>query len=624
ANPSPHPDTTALVPTVIPTQRHDRPGAHAVLAALGTAHVHGVAVAWDRVFPGPGRHVDLPSYAFQRERFWVVRPKGQADPDSLGLASAGHPLLGSTLELAEGDSRVFAARLSSATHPWLADHAVSGTVLLPGTAFVELALHAAARTGADHVSELTLHAPLVLPEQGTVQLQVVVGAAADGARTITIHSRPGAGAEATDEEPWTRHATGVLAAGPAEPPEVPVDLSVWPPEGARPVDVSDLYSELSLHGYEYGPLFQGVQAAWRGDGAVFAEVRLPDEGAAEGFHLHPALLDAVLHTSVLDGIRESEDDGGVRLPFSWSGVTLRTAGASVLRARLVTDADGELSIQLADGTGAPVAAVASLATRAVRPDLLGGSGASARGLLHTLEWAPVVPDGAVVGSYALLGADTFGLRAVLDAVGVPGRGYADLAELSAAVAEGAAVPEVVLAARSGPAGDVPAAEHAAEARALARDTLLLTQRFVADERLSGAKLAFVTRGALAATADDPVTDPAAAPVWGLIRSAQWEEPGRLLLIDVDATEPGALALPAVLTGRHPEALVRGGTVHAPRLARTNVEPSGSGAPVEPFDGEGTVLVTGGTGTLGALLARHLVAEHGVRHLLLTSRRGPAA
>ncbi|WP_255956175.1 acyltransferase domain-containing protein, partial [Streptomyces odontomachi] len=649
----PHPALTGLVqdsvadggsdaaPGALAVQRHDRPAAATLLTAVAAAHTQGVAVDWASVHGRPARHVDLPTYAFQRENYWVVKPTGAADAGSLGLASAGHPLLGSVLELADGESQVFAARLSLATHPWLADHAVHGTVLLPGTAFVELALHAAAHTGADHLRELTLQAPLILPEQGGVQLQVTVEPAADGGRAVAIHSRPvttnraaesggsggsgestGSDVDAADTPVWTRHATGVLA---LEPADVSADadagdLAVWPPAGAEPADVDDLYAELAGQGYEYGPLFQGVQAAWRAGDATYVEVRLPEDAqnaAAGAFHLHPALLDAVLHPSVLDGMRSGST--GVRLPFSWNGVTLHAPGSAVLRARL-TGAGEELSIRLADASGAPVAAVESLVTREISADRLAVSGGAYRNLVHTLRWTPVAAGGPAVGSYALLGADDLGLADVLDAAGVPGHRYPDLAALSAAVAGGAQLPEVVLVARTGSEAGV---DPAADSRDLARDTLAVTREFLADTRLTASRLAFVTRGALGALSDDPVDDLVAAPVWGLIRAAQLEEPGRLLLADLDGHADSARALPAVLAGSHPHTAVREGVPHTPRLTRdgTVADTAGSGRATAPFDPEGTVLITGGTGTLGGLLARHLVAEHGARHLLLTSRRG---
>ena len=184
-----------------PLLRRDRPEVPELLAALGTAHVRGVDVDFAALAPG-GRRIDLPTYPFQRSRFWLT-PGGGADARGLGLRRAEHPLLGAVVPVADGDT-VFTARLSAADQPWLAGHRVGGEILFPGTGFLELALHAGAETGCPAVEELTLGAPLVL--SAAAEVQVVVSAEDDGRRTIAVHSRPETGEE------WTRHASGTLTA----------------------------------------------------------------------------------------------------------------------------------------------------------------------------------------------------------------------------------------------------------------------------------------------------------------------------------------------------------------------------------------------------------------------------
>ncbi|MGC9443277.1 polyketide synthase dehydratase domain-containing protein, partial [Streptomyces sp. WG5] len=270
--------------------------------------------------------------------------------------------LGAALALADVDGCVLTGRLSLRSHPWLADHVVFGSVVLPGTAFVELALHAGERVGCPDLAELTLQVPLVLPESGAVQVQVVVGeAVGSGGRSVAVYSR-----RDDEDVPWVRHAVGVLTDGVRSGV---ADLSVWPPAGASAVEVDAAYETLDGAGLAYGPVFQGLRAAWRRDGEVFAEVSLPAElhGAAEGFGVHPALLDAVLHSLALGGVLAGADEGA-RLPFAWSGVRLHAAGASVVRVRVASAGDGAVSLELADPTGAPVVSVESLALRAVSPD----------------------------------------------------------------------------------------------------------------------------------------------------------------------------------------------------------------------------------------------------------------
>ncbi|MGV9271635.1 type I polyketide synthase, partial [Kitasatospora sp. NPDC003701] len=161
---------------VVPALRKDRDQARTVIEALTRLHATGTPVTWPALFEGTGaRRVDLPTYAFQRRRYWLDAAPEQ-DAQSLGLAGAEHPLLSAAVAMADESGVVLTGRLSLATHPWLADHTVLGSVLLPGTGFVELALRAADQVGCGVLEELTLEAPLVLPERGAVQLQVVVGA----------------------------------------------------------------------------------------------------------------------------------------------------------------------------------------------------------------------------------------------------------------------------------------------------------------------------------------------------------------------------------------------------------------------------------------------------------------
>ncbi|HWL84921.1 MAG TPA: beta-ketoacyl synthase N-terminal-like domain-containing protein, partial [Polyangiaceae bacterium] len=198
--------------------RKGRPDVETLTAAVGRLHTRGVHLDWSVFFnPLGGRRVELPTYAFQRERFWLDMPKTQgADVTSAGLASAEHPLLGASVSLADSDGYIFTGRLSLRDHAWLSGHAVFGTVILPGTAFVELALVAAHRVGLERVEELMLEAPLALPAEGAMQLQVSVGAPDEtGRRSLALYARAEGGSH---DGAWTRHASGTLARGSA--PEV--------------------------------------------------------------------------------------------------------------------------------------------------------------------------------------------------------------------------------------------------------------------------------------------------------------------------------------------------------------------------------------------------------------------
>ncbi|MEV8410961.1 acyltransferase domain-containing protein, partial [Streptomyces niveus] len=558
-----------------------------MLTSLAEAHVSGLSADWRTVFDGLApRPAALPTYAFQHARYWPEAATGsRADVASVGLRGTEHPLLGAAVPLV-GDDLVLVGRLSLATHPWLADHAVRDTVLLPGSAFVELALHAGDHVGLAQVAELTLETPLVLDPDTAVQIQVTVRAPdAAGHRPLTVNSRA---ADAEHDAPWTLHATGTLTptAG-----VTTVDLTAWPPPGATRVETDGLYDDLVAAGLGYGPAFKGVREVWRRDGDVFAEVRLPEAWSkdADRFGIHPALLDAALHPYLF-----TRQDDGISLPFAWTGVTLHAHGATGLRVRL--DADGR--IEAADETGAPVLTANSLLTRPLPETPLTGI---RRDALFKVAWQPCPAAGPDPSGVAVVGPDGLGLA---DLHGLPL--HPGLDALTAA----GPVPEVVLAPVTGTAQD------ADTVRAALTDALALVQRWLGDERCDGSRLVVVTRGAVATDEAEDPSDLVAAAVRGLLRSAQSEHPGRIVLADVD--DP-ATALPVLLphTGTgETELAVRTGCVKAARLVRA-AHPAGDRA----WDPDGTVLITGGTGMLGGLVARHLVTEHAVRRLVLTSRRG---
>nr|WP_329618601.1 tacrolimus type I polyketide synthase FkbB [Streptomyces sp. S465] len=327
------------------------------LTALAQAWTLGAAVDWGTVVePVPGRLLDLPTYAFEHRRYWL-EAAGATDLSAAGLTGAAHPMLAAVTALPadDGGGVVLTGRISLRTHPWLADHAVRGTVLLPGTAFVELVIRAGDETGCGVVDELVIETPLVVPATAAVDLSVTVeGADEAGRRPVTVHART----EGTDS--WTRHASGTLTPDTPDTPGVvgAEPFSQWPPATAAAVDVSGFYDELRDAGYEYGSAFQGLRAAWRDGDTVYAEVALAEEQAAEadGFGVHPALLDAALHAGRLDA------GGGIELPFSWTGVRLNATGAAAVRVAL-TRGEAGVAVRVADPDGRPVVSVDSLVLR---------------------------------------------------------------------------------------------------------------------------------------------------------------------------------------------------------------------------------------------------------------------
>ncbi|WSN09094.1 SDR family NAD(P)-dependent oxidoreductase [Micromonospora sp. NBC_01699] len=604
-------DDTPAVPTV----RAGRDEAETAVAAVAQLHAWGGGVDRAKLFgPAGGGHVDLPTYAFQRERFWLTAEPDTGDVRAAGLESADHPLLGAVVPSAETDTVLLTGRLSPTSPGWLADHVVQGSVLLPGTGFVELALQAGDRVGCDLLEELTLHAPLVLDGDAPVRVRVETGTSdADGRRSVTIRS-------AGDGGSWTVNAEGLLGTRAPAPAD---DLGQWPPPGATPVELDGAYQALAEHGYAYGPVFRGLRAVWQSGAEVFAEVTLPagEESDAARCGLHPALLDAALQALAL--VRGSEGGPAV-LPFAWSGVTLHATGATALRVRIASTGPDSVTISAADGTGAPVLSVGALVSRAVRPGQL--AAASGVDALYRVDWVPTeLP--AATGPAPVHHGES-------------GRA--------------ATAAEVVLFTCDVPDAPVPEATRVVTAGVLA-----VLQGWLLDPRFAASRLVVVTRGAVALPDEDGV-DPAAAAVWGLVRSARAENPDRFLLVDTDGSADATALLAAVAASGEPELALRGAIARVPRLTRVATEPrtdrgtargsdpdagtapadpgpgsprstvSGRSAPdSEPaagpvFSGAGTVLVTGGTGGLGALVARHLVTAHGVRSLVLTSRRGLAA
>ncbi|GES10225.1 hypothetical protein Amac_038220 [Acrocarpospora macrocephala] len=582
---------------LVPVLRKDRDEHTAVMTALARLHVHGVPVDWRAVLPRGGR-VDLPTYAFEHRRYWPDSAgSGGGNVAAAGLAAADHPLLSAAVGLADSDGMVLTGRISLRTHPWLADHAVAGTVVFPGTGFLELAVRAGDQVGCDVVEELTLVAPLVLGEGEAVAVQVSVAAPEEsGHRSVNVYARS---AQAGEDVPWVRHATGTLATG--SPAAGSFDAAVWPPTGATAVELDGFYDELADQGLEYGPVFQGLRAAWQRDGEIFAEVALPEQAQSEAgtFGLHPALLDAALHAVIFAGLDDSE--GGL-VPFSWAGVSLEAGGASVLRVRLARTADDSVELAAVDAAGAPVVSARSVG---LRPVSAGELAVSDRGIgwesLFGVEWKAVAgtPETGETGDVAVFGLDGLG-AATADAV----------------------PPVVVLEVAADPAAGAVESAHM-----LTTQVLGVVQQWLADERFADSRLVFLTRGAIAAGDGETVTDLPASAVWGLVRSAQSENPDQFVLVDADEHEISAPVLAGVLASGEPQVAVREGEMLVPRLARvlpdspdiSDIDSVEDGA--RPWAPDGTVLITGGTGGLGALFARHVVVERGVRHLLLVSRRG---
>jgi polyketide synthase 7 len=501
--------------TSVVTMAKSRPEIDSLLMAAGRLFANGVHVDWAAAFAGLDAHrAELPTYAFQRRRYWLpAELVGSVGLGVVGLVGTEHELLGAVVERPDSGGVVLTGRFSVANQPWLADHAVAGTVLLPGAGFVELMLRAGDEVGCSLIEDLTLSAPLPVPAAGAVRIQVMVGAADEtGSRPAAVYS-----ATAQPGSEWMLHAEGVLGNGSAEPI---TDLTVWPPTGAVAVDIAGAYDGLAERGYRYGPAFRGLRAVWRRGAEVFAEVEVPQDADVKlaGFGIHPVVLDAALHA-----LGVADEQAQTVLPFSWQGVCLHAAGASRVRVRLAPAGTGAVTIELADPSGLPVLSVRELVTRPVSVEQLSAAAAAAAarlggGELLEMVWSPVSLDGNTVGP-----------DAVVSELRSNGEGVVE---------------------------SVYAATH---------EVLGLLQSWLTGDRTE--LLVVLTRGAVG-LAGEEVSDLAGVAAWGLVRSAQAEHPGRVVLVDTD----GSLDVGDVIGCGEPQLVVREGVAYQARLRPVNPQP----------------------------------------------------
>ena len=552
-----------------------RPEPDGFVLGLGALFAAGLDVDWTSL-TGGGREIELPTYAFEREHYWLLPPAVPAGVAEAGLRALEHPLLSAVLDVAEGGPLVATGRVGLADLPWLADHAVAGTVVVPGAAVLDLVLEIGRHAGFEGVAELAFEAPLVLPAEGSLALQAVANPA-DG--TVRVFAR------AEDDAEWTCHASARLDPAGSAAPDLGWAAS-WPPAVAAPIGFDDAYERLADLGYAYGPAFRGVVGAWRLGDDLYVEAELPQEADTPGFGLHPALLDTSFHPYIADsGAAE------LRVPFAFHDVRLHATGATGIRVRIGTGGDDRISLDVADGAGRPVLSIGEMRVRTMTAAALpGGSGPAGYCAVDWVEHTPAaLEDGS---SWASIGAALSGTAH-----------HASLADLAAAADAGRRPDYAVLAVTD------PATDPVAGARAVFGEVLDTLRAWTTDPRHAGTRLVVLA---------DP-DRPATAAAWGLVRAAQIENPGRFVLVGggFDATAPARVA--AVVAGGEDQCLLRDGRTLVPRVTRRTP------APAEPVDlSDGTVLVTGATGELGALIAERLADRHGAGHLLLVSRRGADA
>ncbi|MFD7498825.1 SDR family NAD(P)-dependent oxidoreductase [Streptomyces sp. NPDC059832] len=606
---------------VCATLRRDQGSYERFLTAAAEAYVKGHDVDWAALHTGAwsGRPAPdgLPTYPFEGRRFWLptqmettavsvsaaVRPSASRTR----IAAGGHPFLTSMVETVDG-TMVMSGGLSIRSHPWLMDHRVEDTPLLPGTAFAELLLSAGREVDCPALDEMVLRDPLLLPVDGTqVDVQVTVRRAdAQGKRAVAVYSRSSADAE------WRHHTEGLVS--PETRPPAPAGPTTEP--GAGRLEADALYSQLREMGYGYGDAFQGVRGGEHGDGWARSRVVLPDSARINhsGFALHPALSDAALHAAVACGLIETSAAGDIAVPFVFNGVRV---GDSVdadrcwaVARRVAPDA---IALTLADDDGHVLLSVDRMVVRGLeRP---AQQPAHEEATLYTTDWAEAGSELGVERRLCVVGADGPLASSLRDTA----RGGITVATLDEAIMIVRALPgdwQVILSTPSTGPGTVTAA-HVHDTAAWALEAV---QQWMLVEDLSErALLTFVTRNAVAVPGDEAY-DLAASALWGMVRTAQTENPGHIRVIDVDdAAVAEPVPIEAALRRSEAQLAVRAGCVLRPHLWPQ--------APViAPFPdcGDDTVVITGGTGTIGRALARHLVTHKSVRSVALLSRSGRQA
>jgi rifamycin polyketide synthase module 1/2/3 len=592
----------------IACSRRDQDELETFVDALAALHCRGVRVDWNEFFePHTPRAVDLPTYAFDRQRYWLDAP-AEANPSALGLELDEHPLLGAAVPLADEGGCVFTGTLSLAAHAWLGDHVVFDRVLVPATALLDMALHVGAHVGSERVEELNLDAPLGLDPDQARALQLRVGAEDEhGRRRCTMHSRP---AEAPDA-PWQLHASGTLVRGSSGSSDAQAITRL---EGGEPVDIEAMHERLAALGLAYGPSFRGIERAWQRGDEQLVELRLPDEllEGADKHVLHPALLDAALHLAAFAGARARPDE--VALPILWTGVSVHATGAVRARAHLRPGTrPNSVSVTLSELGGRVIATIDGLTTRSVSASRLSGTlarGSQRGGGLYRVDWQPLEPkEGsakqAPQNAVLLGGPPALALRLGLQRIE------------SIEHADGGLLLVPMLASDESLDG-------------VCLRALELLRAWLAIELDERPELVVLTCGALALDGDDAPPKPALAAVWGLVRSLMREQPEqRVRLVEFtdfeQPTPPACFALLDALTTHEPELVVRAGVARAPQLVAVPSRPLQSDSASRASSlAQGTVLITGATCGLARELATHLVENHGVRHLTLCSRRGPEA
>ncbi|WP_323748124.1 SDR family NAD(P)-dependent oxidoreductase [Catenulispora rubra] len=583
------------------TLHPEGPDTRTLYTAIAHLHTHGTPITCPPA--EPAQHTDLPTYPFQHQYHWLpAAKKAGARPEDLGLTPVTHPLLTVRADAPDGTVH-YTGRIEPDQPDWIPDHAIGDTPVLPGAAVLDLALTCVAEHGHTFVDELTLHAPITVAQ--TTQLHITLTPPdPDGRRTLTVHGRQLA------DQPWSLHATAVTGAkGERADPAVPETADSA--SGWQQVDLDQLYPALTARGYHYGPAFQAVAEAHTdpASGRTRTLSRLADGQSHQGYTVHPTLLDAAFHPQAAPG---ATDTGQILLPYSYSGISLHGRPGAELHTVMNPGPDDNTLTLSATGAGdAPALTIQAIHLRPTALQNLTG----APPMLH-LVWTP---------------ADQVDLAGVADSGGsdshdrVTVATAADIGALAQAMVQDDAAPKVLIHVVGTQPEDDPDSDtrtHVDRLHQACADQLALLTGFLTNDRLRQTRLLVVTRHATAAVG---TPNPVHAAVWALTGVAQNEHRDRIVLLDTDTDgdtdgdTADESAFGKALASGHAQTAWFEEQLLVPRLQSTETGGDDSSPALDP---DGTVLITGGTGVVAGHIAAHLIEQHGIRHLILASRRGP--
>jgi acyl transferase domain-containing protein/acyl carrier protein len=608
--------------TALFSARRDRPPRATLLGALGTLHTLGCTPSWKGVFPDGGRLVELPSYAWQRERYWF-----DAAPGTPPVRA--HPLLGRRVDAPPGET-VFEASLRGDRLQLLSDHRLYGTVVVAGASMVSMLLEAAGQLwggGRCAVQDVLFLNPIVLEDTEERLFQVsIADSGAFRLSTRPVHGDAGA-------SQWVLHATGQLErGGEAESATARVGLSEIEARCQPLASIERFYEGIDRQGLVLGRQFRWLEAVWQGAHEALGRLRLPEEGDGAGdYRLHPGLIDSCFQVlGAVSGFTSIE--GLAFVPIGINRFALRGDQRPrfchlVLRSGSgAVDEASTVDLHLLDESGHVVAEVSGLAIRRAPREAILRREVAAPVQFLRVEWPsrPLSVSSQADASSWILLADRGGLAARL-AGQLESRG--DRVEV---LAPNASAQDLL--------GRLDALEATARARtgvvdlrgvdALAPLVALegsvgLVQQLVSRRGAAPLRLVLVTRGAQATGSDEGPLSLDQAPLWGLGHVIALEHPElRCARIDLDPSGPlddvARLAAELAASGDEDRVAFRAGRRLVARLSRTKLPPA---ARPLPLGGEATYLVTGGLGGLGLEVARWMV-ERGARHLVLMGRSEP--